>query len=577
MNGMKQAGACLLGLLVVCGLSAQSLSPDWHGSSAMERTGAMVAGIVSKDPSSEPVKKALIELIAESPGEGGNYTALTGADGSFRIENVAPGRYRLFVERAGFQEVDKRHHRTDGRVLALSAGQELKDLSIRLQAAAVVEGHVTDEDGEPMAEAQVAVLRQRFVAGRIHWDQVGAERTNDLGEYRVAGLAGGSYFVSCTPPPDFRSLIEVTMNAPSEQRRNLAAASEKVATAYQTTYYPGTPDRSQATPIQLRGGDDFPVNFSLTPRPSLTIRGSVVNLPPGSAAAITLQSKDLSLVLNGAEMHKDGSFEIRDVSPGAYTILATVENVAAPMVARQSLQLTTTSVDGLRLVPQSGGAIRGRVRTEGQGNSRTDRSQMFLLLRSADGDDDAVAAFTLDGFSSVAHVSADGSFEWKNVLPGHYSVLISEASAMPDWFVKSVSAGGREVADGGFDVSGGTITLDLLASANGATVDGVAANQKGEAVPDAVVVAVPAAPLRSHPEYYRTAATDQSGRFTLRGLPPGDYTLFAWESMDGEAYYNAEFLKSYEGQGKALHVGESERKSVQLGVLPALDDTSTAN
>ena len=98
-------------------------------------------------------------------------------------------------------------------MLTLGAGQELKDLVIRLQAAAVVEGRVTDEDGDPMPEAQVAVLRQTFVAGRSHWEQVGAERTNDLGEYRIPGLAAGNYFVSVTPPPDFRSLIETTGSA----------------------------------------------------------------------------------------------------------------------------------------------------------------------------------------------------------------------------------------------------------------------------------------------------------------------------------------------------------------------------
>jgi hypothetical protein len=55
-------------------------------------------------------------------------------------------------------------------------------------------------------------------------------------------------------------------------------------------------------------------------------------------------------------------------------------------------------------------------------------------------------------------------------------------------------------------------------------------------------------------------------------LPPGAYTVFAWESVDGEAYYNPEFLKSYEGQGKALHVSEGDRTSVQLQTIPAVED-----
>jgi hypothetical protein len=204
-----------LAMLATAALSAQSLP----SSAAQTPARATLSGIVTKDPGSEPVKKALIELIAETQSTGGNYTAVTGTDGSFRIENIVPGRYRMFAARTGFQEIDKHRRRTEGRTLTLTAGQEMKDLVIHLQAAAVVAGRVTDEDGDPMAEAQVAVLRQTFVAGRSHWEQVGAERTNDLGEYRIAGLAAGGYFVSVTPPPDFRSLLEATNDAPADWKK----------------------------------------------------------------------------------------------------------------------------------------------------------------------------------------------------------------------------------------------------------------------------------------------------------------------------------------------------------------------
>jgi Carboxypeptidase regulatory-like domain len=530
-------------------------------------SGAVLGGLVTKEPGSEPLKKALIELIAESQNEGGNHTALTGTDGGFRIENITPGRYRLFVERTGFQEVDRHHKKSDGRLLTLAAGQEIKDLVIHLRAAAVIQGRVTDEDGDPMPEAQVAVFRQTFVMGHSDWEQIGAERTNDLGEYRIANLAAGSYFASVTPPPDFRSLIETAFNAPRVDGPN--NASEKAApTAYQTIYYPDARGRAQAAPIQLHAGDEFPANFSLAPSPSLTIRGSVANIPAGSAVSIMLQSRDFNLVLNGAEMHKDGSFEIRDVSPGAYTIVATVDQTSAPMMARQMLQVAE-SVDGLRLAPQIGGSIRGRIRVEANAVVRPAVGEMFLLLRPGDDSDDVLGSMGL--VSMPAQVNADGSFEWKNVMPGRYFVQISDGGSFPDWFFESVSAGGRDVTESGFMV-GGVTALDVVASAHGASVEGAATDAKDEPTPDATIVAVPETRYRHLPDHYRKAVSDQSGHFRLRGLPPGSYTLYAWESVDGEAYTNAEFLRSYEGQGKALRVGEGDHATAQLKVIPAGDD-----
>lgn len=535
---------------------------------------AVIEGMVTKDPSGDPVKKALIELIAENQAEGGDYTAVTGPDGMFHIEGIVPGRYHLFVERTGFLEVDKHHARSDGRVLTLGSGQLLNDVHIRLQAASVVVGRVTDEDGEPMANAQVSVLRQTFVSGRNRMEQAGAEHTNDLGEFRVAGLPAGTYYVCVSPPPDFKSLIEaVGAAATAQNSAGKSSAPAKPATSYQATYYPGTPDRGAAAPIALHPGDEFPVNFLLTPSPSLSIQGAVVNLPPHSTAGIMLQSRDFNLVLNGAEMHKDGSFVIHDVAPGAYTIVATVEDAGTPMMARQSLLLATNSIEGLRLSPQPGGWIRGSVRLEGRGDgARPDPSQVFLTLSPADGEDSTASSMG-DGFSPLAHVSRDGSFEWKSVAPGKYHVqLAGDGGGNSDLYLKSVLAGGRDLQDWGINVSGGSVVLDLVLNPNGAAVDGVVADRDGAPVANAVIVAVPELRLRSRTDGYYKTVSDQRGHFTLHGVRPGAFTLFAWESVEGEAYYNPDFLKSYEGQGTGLRVGEGDRKKVQLVVIPASEE-----
>src|SRR5215469_9769879 len=284
---MKLAFALLLSVLVSTSVLAQDTSKR-----------ATIEGVVTKDPDSQPVKKALIELIAENQSEAGNYTTMTASDGAFRIDNIVPGRYHLVT--------DKQHGRVDGRILSLTAGQELKDLHLRLQAAAVVRGRVTDEDGDPLPNAEVTALRQTYVAGHKHWENAGADRTNDLGEYRIANLPVGNVYISVNPPPDFKSLIENASTRADTRNPKSDAPSEM----YQTTYYPGTPDRGQAAPIQLHSGDEFPADFTLAPSPSLSIRGSVVNVPPRASASIMLQSRDFSLILSGADIRTDGTFVI---------------------------------------------------------------------------------------------------------------------------------------------------------------------------------------------------------------------------------------------------------------------------
>jgi len=560
---MKLASALLLILTLSGDFFPQNANPQ-------EPKRAVLEGIVTRYPDSQPVKKALIELIAENQSEAGNYTAITSADGTFRIDNILPGRYHLFAERTGLLDLDRQRRHSDGQILTLAPGQELKDLHLRLQAAAVIRGRVTDEDGDPLPNAEVTALRQTYVAGHKHWENAGADRTNDLGEYRIANLPVGNVYISVNPPPDFKSLIENASTRADTRNPKSDAPSEM----YQTTYYPGTPDRGQAAPIQLHSGDEFPADFTLAPSPSLSIRGSVVNVPPRASASIMLQSRDFSLILSGADIRTDGTFVIHDVSPGNYTIIATIEGTPVPMMARQSLQVSSANVDGLRLAPQPGTAVQGRVRVEEKNvTTRFDPQRIFLALQSVDPEQDEAMIASRETFSSIAHVAPDGSFQWTDVPAGDYYVqVMGDSAGNEGWFVKSLTAGGRDLNDSGLSLSGGSASLDLVVSVNGAVVEGVAVDHHGEPTANALVVAVPEPRLRSRPDHYRKTVTDQSGRFTLRGIRPGQYTFFAWETVEGDAYYNSDFLKSYEQQGTPLQLSEGARKSLQLKVIPAATD-----
>src|SRR5437660_11316302 len=109
-----------------------------------------IAGTVVKESGSQPLKKVLVQVVAENQKEGGNYTASTDADGRFHIENVVPGRYRIFVERTGFVGVNEHGLKSDVNVFTVQAGQAVEDLLFRMLPTAVIGGRITDDAGHPM-------------------------------------------------------------------------------------------------------------------------------------------------------------------------------------------------------------------------------------------------------------------------------------------------------------------------------------------------------------------------------------------------------------------------------------------
>lgn len=559
-----------LALIFVCVVAlarngtAQSPSPEKAPAQAS------LEGKVVKEPAAEPLKKAIIELIGENQEESGNYTATSDQDGHFKIVGIHPGRYRLFVERTGYIEVDAKRRHSEGVVLSLEAGQELKDQTLHMLAAAIITGRVMDEDGDPMANVDVTLLRRKFSSGNFKFEPAGSSPTNDLGEYRIGGLMAGKYYISASPLPNFQSIVHVPKTPDDSE-------AGQPDMAYVTTFYPNTADRSQASAIELHAGDDLPLDFSLTRTHTARIRGSVAGLIPGTKAVVMLRGRDSNAMYNASEADPDGKFEILHVAPGSYGVTAITLMTDPPQTARGTVEVADTNVDGLRLVPLAGTTVRGRVRLAGS-IPKVDASLLFMYLRRSDGENESSEGVTFadEGTmvsAGMGRVKADGTFELKNVPPGVYEVEVSgDTKAMGDCFVESVAAGTKDVADAGLKVSGGTISIDVTVSSGAGAVDGVVANDKNEPIADAVVVAVPEEKYRKQQSRYGKVATDQRGHFNLRGLRPGGYTLFAWETLDGDDYFDPEYLKKYEGHETALQIERGRHQTTSLKVIPAAPD-----
>jgi len=564
MDGMRLVliFACLV-TLPSSVASEDPVLPNLNGPASLE-------GKVLREPAGEPLKKAIVELIGENQDEGGNYTATSDQDGHFKVAGIHPGRYRLFVERTGYIEVDAKLRRSEGTVLSLEAGQELKDQALHMLAAAILTGRVVDEDGDPMPNVDVTVLRRKFSSGRFKFEPNGSSQTNDVGEYRIGGLLAGKYYVSASPLPNFQSLVPA-------QKSSDDRATIQPDMAYVTTYYPNTPDRTQAAALELQAGDDLPLDFSLARVRAVRIRGSVAGLAPGTKAVVLLRGRDSNSMYNTSEVDQDGKFEIQHVPPGAYTVMAMTVMADRPQVARSTVEVNDADVDGVRLAPLAGATVRGKVRLAGNGR-KADASLLVVYLRRTQGEDEVSegATFTDDGTVAspgMGRVKADRSFELKNVPPGVYELEVSgDSKGISDCFVESVVAGPNDVATSGLDVAGGTISVEVTVSSGAGAVDGMVADDKNQPVANAAVVAVPEAKYRKRESHYAKVATDQHGHFSMHGLRPGEYTLFAWENLEGDDYFDPEYLKKYQGRETAIRLDKGGRQNLSLKVIPAASD-----
>ena len=549
---------------------------------------ASIAGSVTKEPGSEPLKKVLVQVIAEDQKQGGNYTASTDADGHFNIENIVPGRYRIFFERTGFVEVDDHGLKAEVNVITIQPGQSIADLLFRMLPTAVVSGRITDEDGDPLPE--VRVMAQKIGGpgtkpGRSKREIVASAGTNDLGEYRLSGLFPGQYFIVAIPAPDFRD-YEPQPRPTTTAKNDTGPTDSQPETRYLTTYYPGTYDAAQASSLTLKAGDEMPVNLTLVPARTYQVRGIIVqgviaDIPTGQAITAELTSKAGDSI-RAAEVGPNGEFELRGVGPGSYVLKATGGSDAHSLTARQDVNVVAGDVEGVRLVLQPSFVLSGHLSVEGNAG---DLAQYAVNLRQAELPDGAGFFMSPDFFGTNAPVDRLGHFEWKNVNPGNYIVQLFGGNAQNNFYLKSVILGGRDV-DTGFTVNG-PATLNLVVSTKAGMIEGTVVDSSNDSadtaasksltndhpIANATVVAVPEEKYREVPNRFASGSTDQNGSFVIHGLAPGSYTVYAWRQLEESLWRDPDFLKSQTANGTTVRVDENSSQKLQLKLSSTPEDS----
>jgi hypothetical protein len=110
-------------------------------------------------------------------------------------------------------------------------------------------------------------------------------------------------------------------------------------------------------------------------------------------------------------------------------------------------------------------------------------------------------------------------------------------------------------------------SLDIVISASSGRLKGNVSNADGKPFPAARVVLAPEEKFRGIRPLYKVTTSDQSGEFSLRGIPPGSYKLFAWDVIDTGAYYNREFMRPYEADGVPVVIEPKVESTVSAQVI----------
>ena len=506
-----------------------------------------VAGVVVKSTNGEGIKRVTVQLIPVGGGQQA-YSTLTESNGYFIIRDITPGRYAIIASGNGYrpQASGKGKGNTQVGILDLTPGKNVGGIAFRLLPPGVITGTVYDEDGAPVTWAQVQALRVAGSGTRRQIGGVSSQQTNDLGEYRIWGLEAGQYLVAAT------------------YQRPQTNPGQQVDEVYLPTFHPSTADTSQASVVEVQPGAEVSgIDVDLRQAHAVMVRGRVmvdglvkslrgvfVSLAPHVAA-----EGGYSLSNYGGPVQSDsGDFEIRGVPPGPYDLSAMWNDGKRQLYGRVPVEVGNANLDGVTFVLGSPISLVGRFRVEG--SDPFDFTRLGLWLQPIDS--------TRGGGSS--QLKADGTFVVESVYDGNYRLRIL-GFPVP-YYVKSAREGGSDVLEPGLTISRSQppAHLEIVLSPDGGRVDGTVSKEHNP-VSGAWVVLVPDPPHRDREEMYGMRTTDAFGRFSLLGLSPGDFKLFAWEPVQGKNYTDPDFFKAFEDRGTPVHIGEGQQQQVQLEVI----------
>jgi hypothetical protein len=402
-------------------------------------------------------------------------------------------------------------------------------------------------------------VRYRFAGGQRRLIPVGSsDTTDDLGQFRLHGLAPGDYYVAASP-------ITFMLVGTSDDR-----------TGYGETYYPGSPNPAEATRVTLAVGQEAQnIVIPLAPTRVATVSGTAMSSagkPIAQGIGILTSKSPSGMSFGRSVMVRDGTWSMSGVAPGDYQLMiqhvdmAALERVAMTGGASgfgnsesvvEQITVTGEDIRGIALVTAPGGKARGQIRFE-------DSPPPPSVPSGA-----AVQAFERDNAGPMLHGGGPVKPDWTFELAGLIGRRILRPIGLPSgWTLKSITADGTDITDAGLDFKTGQDVsgIEVVVSKGAAELSGSVQNAKGTPVTDYVIVLFPPESERWgwQSRFVRVARPDQTGRFSISGIPAASYLAVALEYLEPGEEADPELLERLKSAGTSVRITDGEKRSVTL-------------
>jgi protocatechuate 3,4-dioxygenase beta subunit len=259
----------------------------------------------------------------------------------------------------------------------------------------------------------------------------------------------------------------------------------------------------------------------------------------------------------------DGKFRFESLQPGFYRVLAQYSDGKSNLISRSfewTLENTDASNVELRLVP--GFEVSGKVRMEGES-----APAMKATVRLA-----PVLGYLMGNQQrSGGELNADGTFRIKGVSPGRYQVRVGP---LPEGaYVKTLELDRAPTPPDALDLSSATtdVTANLVIGRNGAAISGRVLDADGEPLPSNVVMIYLVKEFAEMLTGNGTTQATPDGKYTLKGVAPGKYKLFAVDAFRVSGSSALEMLRDMFTRAEEMEFREGDRITKDLRVAAKED------